>query len=102
MRVSNTTLISAVLACTVFFTTNAFADGDEKVANEKFQLDTITCWEVITLPEKDTAFALLLIYGYNAGLSGQAAQSGSMIEKTITAAGKTCGENPDMPALDAF
>ena len=101
MRILKTTLLSAILICTSIVTSAVFAE-DEAKGDDKFQLDAITCWEVLTVPEEDTAYALLLLYGYNAGMQGQLAQTGNMIKDYIAAAGAVCASNPDMSALKAF
>ena len=101
MRLLKKTLINVVLPCFVFFAANVLADDMTK-ADEKFQLDTITCWEVLTASEEDTAYALVLLYVYNSGLDKQTKHSAKEIETTIATTGEVCSANPDMSALKAF
>ena len=68
----------------------------------EFNLEEITCWEVLTAPEDATEYALTLLYGYAAGKSGERVQSGDRIESVVAAAATTCADNPDMPAYQAF
>lgn len=104
MKILKTTFIAGVLACSGFVAAVSSANHHEadEAQNEKFQLDAITCWEVITLPEEDTASALLLLYGYASGLTATSEHSGESIKATLTSVGEICEENPEMPALKAF
>lgn len=101
MNIRKLSPMSAVLASFGLIGSVALADHHE-AGNEEFDLTGITCWEVLTLEEEEAAYALLLLYGYSAGQSGQSAQTGRMIENAIAASGEICGGNPDMPALETF
>lgn len=68
----------------------------------EFDLETITCWEVLSAPEDATEYALTLLYGYSAGKTGANTQSGDRINTLVSAAAETCSANPDMPAYQAF
>lgn len=77
-------------------------DPFEEAANEPFDLERITCWEVNTLPDEDTGYVLVMLYGYSAGKQNKSEQTGQEIADTIINAGETCSENPDMAAYEAF
>lgn len=102
MQFKKTFILSSLIATIGF---SAFA-ADKEIAKsdpaEEASLETVTCWEIMTLPEKDRDFALVLLYGYNAGKQNQAIQSGEKIAERIAVAGQLCGEKPDMKAVDAF
>lgn len=70
--------------------------------SEKFDITTLSCWDISTLSEADVAYASVLLYGYTAGQSGTHEHSGNSIESAITQAGETCAANPDMMAIQAF
>ena len=57
------TLIGALIVTFGLFIVYAFAQSDEATEAEadqtKFDIEAATCWEVVTLPEGDEAFALL-------------------------------------------
>jgi hypothetical protein len=69
---------------------------------EKFDVTKLTCWDISTLPEADAGYAAVLLYGYNAGQTGNREHSGNSIEGAITKAMETCAANPNMMALQAF
>ena len=92
---------AAVIVSLNLFFVSAIADDDTS-NTEEFEIDALTCWEVMTLPEDESAYVLMLLYGYSAGKQNQSTQSGELIANTIAAAGEFCGENPDMSAIQAF
>lgn len=99
MKFKKTIILSSLIAAIGF---SAFAADKKSDPSQEANLETVTCWEIMTLPEKDRDFALVLLYGYNAGKQNQAIQSSEKIAERIAAAGQMCGEKPDMKAVDAF
>ena len=69
---------------------------------EKSNLETLTCWDVITLPEEDSNFAMVLLYGYHAGKNNQPVQPAKKIARIILDAVKICDKNPDMTVIGAI
>jgi hypothetical protein len=70
--------------------------------DDVFYLRTITCGEVLSLPKEDAGYAMVLLFGYSAGESGENIQSGEKITHAIESAFAACEANPKMSALDAF
>ncbi len=69
---------------------------------EKSNLETLTCWDVITLSEEDSTLAMVLLYGYHAGKSNQPVQSSEKIARIILDTVKICDKNPDTTVLEAI
>ena len=99
MRIGKT--MAMVFASLSLFSSGALAE-DAATNVDEFEIETIACWDVMTLPEDENAYVLLLLYGYSAGKQNRSTQSGEVIANTIGAAGKICGDHPDMPAIQAF
>lgn len=106
MKLQKTLITGLVIS---MFGLNAFSVNadvikgqNEKNKSEQANLDTLTCWEVSTLPEDDAAYALVLIYGYSAGKNNQPMHSSASMSQKIGAAGETCAQNPDMLVIEAF
>lgn len=92
------------LVGTLFFLLIASAPSvfaEEEVDNI-FDLERITCEDILALPGEDAGYAFVLLLGYSEGMSNRAHQSASVIERKIKGAFETCSENPDLPALQSF
>ena len=59
-------------------------------ADEAFNLEETSCWEVMTISGDQQAFATLLLYGYAAGRVGQSLHSGAKIGNTLARAKTYC------------
>jgi len=69
---------AALLAgCAHTDTTSAKPDMMAKSASasDKFDVKTLTCWDVLTVAEDDIDMAMMLVYGYAQGAKGMSAQS---------------------------
>ncbi len=69
--------------------------------DEAFQLDELTCFDVISQAEDDALFLTALLIGHVSGVSGTTEMSGAMLKSTVEAMDTACGDNPDMLAVDA-
>jgi hypothetical protein len=71
----------------------------ENKAQKSFDFTDITCWDVMTLSDKDRPYALMLLYGFHAGKNGISTHTGVNIEKVLTQTGEICAENHDKKAF---
>ena len=99
MQIQKIVILGSIIA-SIAFSANAENNNGEK--EQASNLEEISCWEVMTLPEADRDFALVLLYGYNAGKQNHSMQRAKKIESTIMAASQICREKPDLNALLAF
>ncbi len=76
--------------------------AQEEPATEPFNVESISCWDVATLPEDDAIFVTAMLIGYANGKSGQAETSAQAIVTAVEMLDSTCADNPDMPALEAL
>jgi hypothetical protein len=67
-----------------------------------FKGEKVTCWEVLTLPEENSSFAMILLYGYHAEKSNQPVQPAEKIASIILDAVKICDKNPDKTVLETI
>ena len=74
----------------------AFAD------DTAFDVEKLSCFDVISLAEDDSLFVTAMLIGYMNGKSGSAETSPVAIQTKVEAFDKTCGDNPDMAAMDAL
>lgn len=88
------TLVAAISAVVIAGPTFA-EDGN-------FSLDEITCFDVMSLPEEDSLFVTALLIGFKSGMADSAETSTGLIKSAVEALDATCGDNPDMKALDAL
>ncbi len=99
MKQVKTTLIGALIATFGLFIVGAFAQSADQT---EFNLEAVTCWEIITLPEENEIPLLMLLYGYDAGKEGKSTMSGALIESDLENLVDYCEENPDTPAVQAI
>ena len=71
MQLSKIVILASLIAS---IGVNAYAEEKDGEEAQTFDLEKVTCWEVITLPEEDRNFTLVLLYGYNAGNQNQSVQ----------------------------
>lgn len=81
---------------------NTYAQEEDQAAGGEFDLEKVSCWDVMTLSDEDMSHTLVMLYGYNAGKHDQSAHTSETVENVITKAGEICAENPDMFAYQAF
>lgn len=85
-----------VLIASGIFSLNTIAQDEEL----EFNVETITCWDVMLLDEEERSYAFILLFGYHAGKSNSASvMSGETIEASLNKALIYCEENPDNPAI---
>ena len=96
--------VTFLSACAHTDTTSAKPDMMAKSASasDKFDVKTLTCWDVLTVSEDDIDMAMMLVYGYAQGAKGMSAQSSLSIEAAFTKGFTFCENNPDSAAIDAF
>lgn len=78
------------------------ASGNDEGAPASFDLEEITCWDVMTSAEEERNVFLFLLYGYVAGENEQKVHTGQEIETLLRTVGEYCAQNPDTIALDAM
>ncbi len=76
-------------------------DTSTGMAEGAFNLDSMTCWDAISIPEEERAYALLSTYGFVAGKRNESIHSGEKISSTLSTFGKAC-QSPDMLAAVAI
>ncbi len=82
-----------ILTAALAITSPAFAD------ETSFSLDELTCFEVQSLAEEDSLFLTGMLIGH---AKGDAPMTPAEIKSAIEGMDATCGENPDMLAMDAL
>ena len=82
MRIGKT--MAMVFASLSLFSSGALAE-DAATNVDEFEIETIACWDVMTLPEDENAYVLLLLYGYSAGKQNRSTQSGELIAPWVLA-----------------
>lgn len=70
--------------------------------NLPFELKDLTCFDVISQAEEDSLFLIAMLIGNASAAAGGVALSAEMLETTIENFDTVCGENPEMPAVDAM
>lgn len=78
----------------------AAQENDGLASPAKTDLKTLTCWEVVTLPEDDRASAMTLLYGYAIGNKGQSVVAPQDIQVAIVTTMTKCVDEPDMKVMD--
>lgn len=102
MQLIKMTFLGALIASFGLIGQAALADSHKTPADTSFDLEEITCWEVVTLPEAEAAYSMLLLYGYSAGKNGQSTLVGDDIGSVLAKTGTFCEENPDATAYEAM
>lgn len=93
-------IIAAVSALLMYSPMAASAQTEASM--DEFSLDALSCWEVISLPEEDANFVTAMLIGFTQGQAGQSKTSPKAIVDLVETFDETCGENPDMAAIDAI
>jgi len=72
--------VTFLSACAHTDTTSAKPDMMAKSASasDKFDVKTLTCWDVLTVSEDDIDMAMMLVYGYAQGAKGMSADIQSL------------------------
>lgn len=82
-----------ILTASLALTAPAFAQ------DTSFELNKLTCFDVQSLAEEDSLFLTAMMIGAR---MGSETMTPEMIKAAIEAMDATCGENPDMMAMDAL
>lgn len=69
---------------------------------QEFDLATVTCAEAFAQDAEDIIAAVLMVYGFAAGQSGQAVQSPEQIEEAVTSALAGCAVEPSSLLIEQF
>lgn len=96
----NPSRLLAGLACVPLMFAPAFAQ--DELSSEPFDINNITCWDVVTLADDDASFVTAMLIGYTNGKAGAAEMSAKGIFDKVAALDKACADNPDMMAIDAL
>ncbi len=92
-------LFSAVAAMTVISPIGAAeAEGE----GETFNLATMTCWDLTGVEQEAQVPALMMVYGYVAGINDMKEQVGTEIGPALERVGQLCTANPDMYVASAI
>ncbi|MGB0507454.1 MAG: HdeA/HdeB family chaperone [Pikeienuella sp.] len=94
-------LIRGLLAASFLIYAPQAMASDEQ-ADTEFDLTALSCWEVITLPERDATFVIALLIGFKQGTAGASQMTGAAIETMVTKLDVVCAESPNMPAINAL
>ncbi len=70
--------------------------------DSSFNLEDLTCFDVVSLPEEDSLFVTALLIGFTNGKASAAETSADAIRATVEAFDAACAEAPDMRAIDAL
>ncbi len=76
--------------------------AQEQPATEAFNIESISCWDVITLPEDDATFVTAMLIGYANGQTSQSQTSPKAIVDLVEKFDETCAEHPDASALEVL
>lgn len=87
------TRITLTMAASFALTTPALAD------DVTFKLEALTCFEVQSQSQDDSLFLTGMLIGH---AMGDAEMSAEAIKSAVEAMDATCGENPDMLAIEAL
>ena len=74
----------------------------ENSSEHSFLFSEITCWDLLLLSEEERPNALVMIYGYHAGLNKHDKQDTNQVSKVLIDAGKKCENLPDSQVLDVL
>ncbi len=58
-------------------------------------LETVSCWDVVTLNEDDRAYVMTMLYGYAAAKKGTSTISPEAVQVAIVLTMTDCVEKPD-------
>lgn len=94
--------LKALALATAFVLPATFVGAQEQPSTESFDLSSLTCWDVTTLPEDEAAFVMALMIGYLQGEAGNASTSPAKIVSQVEALDAKCVDTPDEPAIDAL
>jgi len=94
--------LQLIAASTCFATSPLIVAAQEEPTTEPFNVESISCWDVVTLPEDDATFVTAMLIGYSNGKSGQSETSAQAIVTAVETLDSTCADNPDMPAIEAL
>lgn len=76
--------------------------AQEQPSTEAFDLTSLTCWEVTSLPEDQAAFVMALMIGYLQGQADQSATTPASIVGQIETLDAKCVDTPDEPAINTL
>lgn len=68
--------------------------------DERFDISTMSCWDLGLLEEQEAAYSMLLLYGYHAGTRNQNMISGSAIQQALEQVSERCQAEPDTRVID--
>ncbi len=91
----------SLLAFVAIATISTQTLADDK-AQQAFDFNDVTCWDIMILNDNERPYALTMLYGYRAGKNGKTTHTGVDIEKTLSKTGELCKDKPDMKALMAL
>jgi len=84
---------------TLALTTGVVFAAPAIAQDEEFKLDALSCFEVQSLAEEDSLFLTGMLIGH---LMGGDSMTPNAIKAAIEKMDTTCGDNPDMLAIEAL
>ena len=95
-----TLLAMAVAATALLIAVPGYTDEHN---DDVFDLAEITCWELGGIEEAESRVAaLMMVYGYVAGVHKIAEHNGKEVGPALEQVGKLCSTNPDMYVSSAI
>lgn len=87
-----------ILVAALLLSTNAFA---KKEQNVKFDMNELSCKELIESDEETISMMLMWIDGYLSGVTGDTRFDGNQFGSFAGSLGEYCAKNPSNTVLDA-
>ena len=99
----STLALTSLLGCSsIIAETNSYTVNKSKSQTSTFNLDEVSCWDVMTLESEERDYLLFLLYGYSSGVVAKNEQSGEGIKNALISVGTYCADNPDDLVIDVF
>ncbi len=70
--------------------------------DDTFNIEELTCFEVVSLPEEDALFVTAMLIGFANGKTGTSLTSATAIREAVEAFDAQCGEEPNLLAVEAI
>lgn len=96
-------MITRLVFCILALTLGAYAHANKHEKEiETFDVRAVTCEELTTMSEEQQGYVVVLIFGYQIGVSKKPVQTAASIDNQIKTAYQTCGAQPEMTILEAM
>ena len=91
-------VVVAALVSTLAFSSSVFAKKEQAV---KFDMNDLSCKELIEFDEDTAGIMLMWLDGYLSGVTGDTRFDGKQFESFAGSLGEFCAKNPDSKVIDA-